>query len=190
MQSRLPMTTLTPGIAVPRPHPPQRLIRQWRDPSCQPTGRCLRAFTWTRHLPSGSKTLQCVDDARRARPLLLDFNLSVDAGLPAWKIGGTLPYMAPEELANLVRTKAEPHVHALRSPLGPVLVGRDRLRTPHGQTPFGTIPWDGSLEEIAGQLHQQQAGRAAANPRAERPGRPTFGSAGGKLSGIRTGAPS
>ena len=35
------------------------------------------------------------------QPLLLDFNLSVDMGLPACRIGGTLPYMAPEVLVGV-----------------------------------------------------------------------------------------
>ena len=61
------------------------------------------------------------------RPLLLDFNLSVDSRLPAWKVGGTLPYMAPEELANLARATGGIARAALRSPLGHLLVGGDRL---------------------------------------------------------------
>ena len=35
------------------------------------------------------------------RPLLLDFNLAMEEDRPVWNIGGTLPYMAPEELARV-----------------------------------------------------------------------------------------
>ena len=91
------------------------------------------------------------------RPLLLDFNLSVDAGLPAWKVGGTLPYMPPEELANLVRKKPDSHPfhYDPRSDLFSLGVIVYELLT--GKLPFGAIPRDGPLEEMASQLRQQQA---------------------------------
>ena len=91
------------------------------------------------------------------RPLLLDFNLSVDAGLPAWKVGGTLPYMPPEELANLVRKKPDSHPFRYdpRSDLFSLGVIVYELLT--GKLPFGAIPRDGPLEEMANQLREQQA---------------------------------
>jgi eukaryotic-like serine/threonine-protein kinase len=90
------------------------------------------------------------------RPLLLDFNLSVDTGLPAWKVGGTLPYMAPEELANLVCTSADPLVHSYdpRSDLFSLGVIVYELLT--GTLPFGAIQWDRPLGAIADQLRQRQ----------------------------------
>lgn len=39
--------------------------------------------------------------AESGRALLFDFNLSSDAGQPSHAVGGTLLYMAPEQLANL-----------------------------------------------------------------------------------------
>jgi len=91
------------------------------------------------------------------RPLLLDFNLSVDDGLPAWKVGGTLPYMPPEELANLVRKKPDSHPfhYDPRSDLFSLGVIVYELFT--GKFPFGATPRDGPLEEMAVQLRQQQA---------------------------------
>ena len=87
--------------------------------------------------------------APEGRPLLLDFNLSVDSRLPAWKIGGTLPYMAPEELANLARQKTgfpSPHYDP-RSDLFSLGVIVYELLT--GKLPFGAIPRDRPLEETA-----------------------------------------
>ena len=91
------------------------------------------------------------------RPLLLDFNLSVDAALPAWKVGGTLPYMPPEELANLARRRSESHPFRYdpRSDLFSLGVIVYELLT--GKLPFGAIPRDGPLEELANGLRQQAA---------------------------------
>ncbi len=99
------------------------------------------------------------------QPLLLDFNLSVDAALPAWKVGGTLPYMPPEELANLVRKKSDPHSFRYdpRSDLFSLGVIVYELLT--GKLPFGSIPRDGPLEEIANGLREQ----VAKGPRPIRP---------------------
>lgn len=66
------------------------------------------------------------------RPMLLDFNLSQDtrlrASAPAAYIGGTLPYMAPEELeafrAGQPRTDARSDLYALGLILYERLAGR------------------------------------------------------------------
>jgi eukaryotic-like serine/threonine-protein kinase len=91
------------------------------------------------------------------RPLLLDFNLSVDAALPAWKVGGTLPYMPPEELANLVRKNAQsgPLHYDPRSDLFSLGVIVYELLT--GKLPFGEIPREDSLDDVACRLREQQA---------------------------------
>ncbi len=94
--------------------------------------------------------------ASEGRPLLLDFNLSVDAGLPAWKVGGTLPYMPPEELANLARPKTDsrPLRYDPRSDLFSLGVIVYELLT--GNLPFGSIARDQPLEETAIRLRKQQ----------------------------------
>ncbi|NLF07418.1 MAG: protein kinase [Pirellulaceae bacterium] len=91
------------------------------------------------------------------RPLLLDFNLSIDSRLPVWKIGGTLPYMAPEELAKLANRARQPHDshYDPRSDLFSLGVIFYELLC--GALPFGAIPRNRSLEEAAAQLHNQQA---------------------------------
>src|SRR5207244_4052369 len=39
------------------------------------------------------------------QPLLLDFNLSADGRLPPGRLGGTLPYMAPEQVRAMADSK-------------------------------------------------------------------------------------
>lgn len=90
------------------------------------------------------------------RPLILDFNLSVDQQLHVAKIGGTVPYMAPEELAVLFdKSHDTPRRHYdPRSDVFSLGVIVYELLT--GTLPFGEIPCNPSLEELALQLHQQQ----------------------------------
>ncbi len=94
--------------------------------------------------------------AAEGRPLLLDFNLSVDSRLPAWRIGGTLPYMAPEELAKLAHRQSESWTshYDPRSDLFSLGVIFYELLT--GTLPFGSIPQDLPLEEAAGKLRNNK----------------------------------
>ncbi len=91
------------------------------------------------------------------RPLLLDFNLSVDDRHPAWRIGGTLPYMAPEELSVLCEAKPLGGLpeYDPRSDLFSLGVILYQLLA--GELPFGPIPCDRPLEAIAVRLRQRQA---------------------------------
>lgn len=91
------------------------------------------------------------------RPLLLDFNLSIDSHLAAWKVGGTLPYMAPEELANLAsqEMKSHPISYDPRSDIFSLGVIVYELLT--GKLPFGAIPENCPVSEAARQLRRQQA---------------------------------
>jgi serine/threonine protein kinase len=90
------------------------------------------------------------------RPLILDFNLSVDYRLRAAKIGGTLPYMAPEELAVFFEKPQDAgrRHYDPRSDLFALGVIIFELLT--GVLPFGEIPWKLPLDELAFQLYQRQ----------------------------------
>ncbi len=89
------------------------------------------------------------------RPLLLDFNLSFDAQVRTVKIGGTLPYMAPEqlELVVLERTDHAPYADP-RSDLFSLGVVLYQLLC--GSLPFGAISWDRPVNQIAEQLLREQ----------------------------------
>lgn len=90
------------------------------------------------------------------RPMLLDFNLSFDEQGKEHFLGGTLPYMAPEQLAALSAPKEGPRpvvdgqadLYALGVILFELLAGRH---------PFGPIPWDLTKEELAQFFAEKQA---------------------------------
>lgn len=90
------------------------------------------------------------------RPLLLDFNLSQDREVGNYRLGGTLPYMAPEQLQSLLceppdfRAEVDPRSDLFS--LG--VIGYELLA---GCLPFGPILWDHSFRETARCLLEKQA---------------------------------
>lgn len=94
--------------------------------------------------------LMCAD----GRPLLLDFNLSFDKQVRAIRIGGTLPYMAPEQLKSIIlegRERAHPDPRSDLFSLGVIV-----YEVLSGSHPFGAIPWDRPLPDVADYLLRRQ----------------------------------
>lgn len=90
------------------------------------------------------------------RPLLLDFNLSFDDQGDISKVGGTLPYMAPEQLAAIVAdSDISPSFTDRRSDLFSLGVIFYELLS--GTLPFGTVRWESSFQQTARFLLEQQA---------------------------------
>ena len=106
------------------------------------------------------------------RPLLLDFNLSIDSRLAAWKVGGTLPYMAPEELAHLAAQEAASRLPRFDPRSDIFSLGVIVYELLAGKLPFGSIPKNCALDEAARQLRRQQGVGPRPirelNPRADR----------------------
>ncbi len=105
------------------------------------------------------------------RPLLLDFNLSLDEQLVARVLGGTLPYMAPEQLRALDQAGPD-RVRAIdgRSDLFSLGVILYELAT--GRLPFGPLPRDRSARELRDEMLRRQVEGGVpvhlANPRADK----------------------
>lgn len=99
------------------------------------------------------------------RAFLLDFNLSTENSLARGRLGGTLPYMAPEQLrAMMARQGESPGPAADVFALG--VIARELLT---GRHPFGPVPASGTIETLAALLLERQGAGArplrAVNPR-------------------------
>ena len=89
--------------------------------------------------------------------LLLDFNLSADARFAAPRLGGTLPYMAPEQLSALIHPGA-PDVLDERVDLFALGVILYQLLT--GKQPYGAPPEvQSTVEAASALLDRQRTGR-------------------------------
>ncbi|MGA2257599.1 MAG: protein kinase [Thermoguttaceae bacterium] len=90
------------------------------------------------------------------RPLLLDFNLATDGALASERIGGTLPYMAPEQLAEILCDTKElaPAVSDPRSDLFSLGVIIYELLS--GRLPFRSGSDRASIRQLAEQLQARQ----------------------------------
>jgi serine/threonine protein kinase len=88
------------------------------------------------------------------RPLLLDFNLCADVCWALPRIGGTLPYMAPEQVRALV--SLTPHQAALDERADLYSLGVILYELLTGRAPFGPTPLDRPPEETAASLLERQ----------------------------------
>jgi serine/threonine protein kinase len=68
------------------------------------------------------------------RPVILDFNLSEDAAADLPRCGGTLPYMAPEQIHCALKTEAEPTFDERADVFSLGVIGYELLTGSH---PFG-----------------------------------------------------
>jgi tetratricopeptide (TPR) repeat protein len=89
-------------------------------------------------------------------PMLLDFNLSADVQLERQFVGGTLPYMSPEQLRSMTRDEAVEDAESdPRTDLFSLGVILYELLS--GTLPFGDRPPDASPQEAAADLLARQA---------------------------------
>ncbi|MGE3809138.1 MAG: serine/threonine-protein kinase, partial [Gemmataceae bacterium] len=94
-----------------------------------------------------------------ARPMLLDFNLSVASSEATVDWGGTLPYMSPEQLRCIPPEIAPAGIDARSDVYSLGVVLHELLAAEH---PFGPIPLAGAKEELRDLLLERQ--RAGAPP--------------------------
>ncbi len=87
------------------------------------------------------------------RPMLLDFNLSADLSASERRLGGTLPYMAPEQIGSMLVEPSElPDGRADIFSMGVILF---EMLT--GALPFGPVSKNLSLQRAGKILLEQQA---------------------------------
>jgi len=93
------------------------------------------------------------------RSLLLDFNLSMQHGGTGAIVGGTLPYMAPEQLQFLLEAKGE-HLPQIDARTDLFAFGVTIFQTLTGRLPFSPgDPSDAREESARRLLDQQRQGR-------------------------------
>ena len=103
--------------------------------------------------------------AAGGRPMLLDFNLAQDEQASGRRLGGTLPYMAPEQLLSTVlEPRSGPPQIDPRSDLYSLAVIAYEMLC--GEWPYGPIPEELTHDEFATELFERQ--RIGPTPLVER----------------------
>jgi eukaryotic-like serine/threonine-protein kinase len=93
--------------------------------------------------------------SKSGRPLILDFNLSTDEKISPARLGGTLPYMSPEQLQGMLTDCSSPQTfEPAQSDIFSLGVILYELTT--GALPFGLPNMKGSWEDVAEDLLARQ----------------------------------
>jgi serine/threonine protein kinase len=91
----------------------------------------------------------------RGRAILIDFNLSRSSDGALQIVGGTLPYMAPEQLRALASPEKEcPEVIDCRTDI--FSLGATLFELVYGRSPFGELPIHESRSFVAEELLERQ----------------------------------
>jgi eukaryotic-like serine/threonine-protein kinase len=96
--------------------------------------------------------------------LVLDFNLSVEASVSPRRLGGTLRYMAPEQL-RVIRDKSNPALGPQADVFALGVIAYELLT---GHHPFEPVPAKGTLDELSSLLLERQL-KGAPSPRKHNP---------------------
>ena len=103
------------------------------------------------HLDLKPSNILITDDHR---PMLLDFNLSFDSAHHSYRAGGTLPYMSPEQVYQLIM---EPETELSLDHRSDIFsFGVILFEMLYGKLPWGRAPEHGSMREMATSLLEQQ----------------------------------
>jgi tetratricopeptide (TPR) repeat protein len=167
---------LPAGELAPARHPPEPLLEHgtYVDGAVLLAAQLAEALDMTHrqrilHRDLKPSNILLTPDGR---PMLLDFNLSFDEQCTDQRLGGTLPYMAPEHLrATDAGRGVDPTLVDARSDLFSLGVILFELLT--GKHPFGPIPSSLSSAQVREYLgKRQKAGPRplrSANPHVDRP---------------------
>lgn len=148
------------GLDVEQRQPPSRILRN----GSYVNGALFLAAQMAQGVAHSHRSGVCHRDLKPSNvllsasgmALLLDFNLSVDAPLSGCRVGGTLSYMAPEALAILSQDDADWTAEYDGARADIYSLGVILYQMLAGELPFGEIPSDAPLPELAARLHQQQ----------------------------------
>jgi Tfp pilus assembly protein PilF len=89
------------------------------------------------------------------RPLILDFNLSSDLGFSPSRLGGTLPYMAPEQIKFLLSDSSQSiSTDSTASDL--FSLGIILYELCSGELPYGPLDMKGSWSDVASEIFGRQ----------------------------------
>jgi serine/threonine protein kinase/Tfp pilus assembly protein PilF len=147
-----------PGVPSPAPQRPPRILRQgsYVDGVLHLAVQLAAAVRHAHEHGIEHRDLKPTNVLVRAdgRPMLLDFNLSHDCRDAEQLLGGTLPYMAPEQLRAAGRGAADGTPPDARADLFSLGVLLYELRA--GTHPFGPVPVEMGDKQLRALLLERQ----------------------------------